>query len=252
MHRIVSLFFVLVLTAGAWAQNIGQGSDTPSKEDPVKKALEDFGKMYKEGNQKKDESVRSQALHILDPFLTDQRVVDAISKVLNTASEADAVKTTAVQQLGGSGNVKILPTLEKAFNANEKNNCAQEIVNQIGHIQDKATVKSLEKIIRPRVNKFDDAKAGNIARAGINALGTLKFLESLDLLMKLLDTVQQGKPEKDATIPPEEQAKEGERTNTTASITGSMIALTGKSEISTPEDWKKWWKDNKKSWKFPQ
>lgn len=252
MHRIVSVIFVLVLAAGAWAQGPGQGGDPGKPEDPCKKALDEFAKGYKEGNTKKDPQARITALHLLDPFLTagaaDQRAVDAISKVLNTASETDAVKIAAAQQLGGTGNVKLLSTFEKAFSANEKNDCAQEMVNQMGRIQDKTAVKSLEKIIRPRVTKFEDAKAGLIARSGINALATLRFFETAEALMKLMDTVQTGKPRKDETVPPENQAKEAERTQNEAAIKGAMTALTAQN-LAEYDDWKKWWQVNKKIWK---
>lgn len=238
----------LVLCGWAGAQ-VGDLKQKPN-EDPVKAAIEKFKKDYDAGIKKKDEAMRATALDIFNGLCGDQRVVDVVAKVLNTGSETVMVKTKAATLLGQSGNVKAIAALERAFKANEKNDVALEIVRQIGGVaQDKSVIKILEGIIRPRINRFDDEPACNIARAGIEALSKQRFPETVEALVKLFEPVQVGKPAPDATIPPEEQPKEAQRNMTEGALIAALTSLTSE-QHQKYEDWKQWWSKNKKTFKI--
>lgn len=237
---------VLAIAGGAWAQI---GDTGKPAEDPIKAAIEKFTKEYGEGQKKKDENMRATALDIFNGLCQDKKVLDIVGKVLNTSSETVMVKVKAATLLGQSGNPMAVVTLDKAFNANEKNDAAMEIVRQIGGLQDKSAVKILEKIIRPRVNRFDDAHACQIAQAGIEALGRQRFIETVETLVKLFEPVVSGKPAADATIPPEEQEKEGRRGQAEGSLNSALSGLTAQT-FQTYDEWKQWWSKNKKTFKL--
>ncbi|MBI4614327.1 MAG: hypothetical protein HY720_12005 [Planctomycetes bacterium] len=244
----LSGMLVLVISAGAWAQGVG-GDLGKQQEDPVKAAIERFTKEYAAGQKAKDESMRTTALDIFNGLCGEQKVVDVIGKVLNTGSETVMVKTKAAMLLGQSGNMKVAGVLEKAFKANEKNDSAYEIVRQLGGIQDKSTVKILEGIIRPRINRFDDERACQIARSGIDAMGRLRFVEAVESLVKLFEPVNSGRPAPDATVPPEDQPKESQRSQSEGTLIAALSSLTGEQHQKF-EDWKGWWSKNKKTFKF--
>lgn len=243
----LSGLLVLVVAGGAWAQ-IGDTGGKPA-EDPVKAAIERFQKDYSEGQKKKDEQLRATALDLLNGFGGDQRVLDILGKVLNNGSETVLVKGKAATMLGQSQNPKAISTLDKAFGPNEKNDAVLEIVRQIGSIQDKSAVKILEKIIRPRINRFDDERACNIARSGIEGLGRQRFVESVETLIKLFEAAVAGKPEDPNSVPESERAKEGQRNMTEGALVSALTALTAQPH-QTHKDWKEWWSKNKKTFKF--
>ncbi len=246
----LSGLLALAIAGGAWAQGVGPGGD-PGKpaEDPVKAAIERFQKEYGEGQKKKDEGMRATALDIFNGLCTDKRVLDVVGKVLNNGSETVMVKIKAATLLGQSGNVQALSTLDKAFSPNEKNDAVLEVVRQIGGIQDKSALKILEKIVRPRINAFDDEKKCNIARAGIDSIGRERFVESIDLLVKLYEPVNQGKPTDPTAIPEGDQARESQRSQTEGALVAALTALTAQPH-QTFDDWKKWWSKEKKTFKF--
>lgn len=243
---IAVLLMLGVLSGTAW----GQGGDPAKPDDKkVKEALEAFTKKYSEGQQKKDEGTRVAALDLLSPVMADQRAMDAVAKVLGTASETEGTKSRAAMVLGESGNPKAIPVLVKAFGTNEKNpNLAPMLASRLGSINDKSSVKELDKIIRPRATRFDDADACGIACAGTLALGRLKFLESVETLMSLFDPVEKARPKNKGQGDPIEQAKEQQFELIEGDIISSLKTLTAQ-ELEKPEDWKTWWSANKKTWK---
>ncbi len=250
-HRSwLSGVLTFAIAAGAWAQGVGPGGE-PGKpaEDPIKAAIEKFTKDYGEGQKKKDESLRATALDIFTGICGEKKILDIVGKVLSTPSETPLVKTKAATLLGACGNPLAIATLDKAFKANEKNDSAMECVRQIGGLLDKSAVKTLENIVRPRCNRFDDERACGIARAGIEALSRERYIESVEALMKIYDAVVSGKPAADATIPPEDQQKEGQRSQTEGSVVSALTALTAQTN-ATHDEWKQWWSKNKKTFKL--
>lgn len=246
----MSGILVLAIAAGAWAQGVGPGGEGgKQQEDPIKAAIEKFTKEYGEGQKKKDENMRATALDIFNGLCQDKKVLEIVGKVLNTGSETVMVKVKAATLLGSSGNPLAIATLDKAFNANEKNDAAMEIVRQIGGLQDKSAVKILEKIIRPRINRFDDEKACGIARAGVEALSRERFIETVEALVKLFEPVVSGKPAADATIPPEDQEKEARRNQAEGALISALSTLTAQT-FQTYDEWKQWWSKNKKTFKL--
>ncbi|MEK7866122.1 MAG: HEAT repeat domain-containing protein [Planctomycetota bacterium] len=246
----LSGILVLAVASGAGAQGVGpSGEGGKQQEDPIKAAIEKFQKEYGEGQKKKDENMRATALDVFNGMCQDKKVVEIVGKVLSTSSETVMVKIKAATLLGQSGNPMAIATLEKAFGQNEKNDAAMEIVRQIGGLQDKSAVKTLEKIIRPRINRFDDEKACGIARAGIDALSRQRFIETVEALIKLFEPVVSGKPAADATIPPEEAEKEGQRNQSEGALLAALSGLTGQT-LQTYDEWKQWWSKNKKTFKL--
>ncbi len=243
---IAGLPILGVFTGVAWGQGVG-----PAKPDEktVKAALDAFTKQYAEGQKSKDEAKRLEALNLLSGALTDQRAQDALAKVLTTASETDGIKGRAAMLLGQSGNPKAIPVLVKAFALYEKNpSVAPMIVSHLGSINDKSVVKELDKIIRPRASRWDDADSCGIACAGMMALGRLRFLESVETLISLFDPVEKGKPKNKGQGDPIEQAKEQQRELIEGALISSLKTITAQ-ELDKPEDWMKWWGENKKTWK---
>lgn len=240
-----------LLVVGVFAGTVSaQGGKDGKPEDKVKEALAAFVKKYSEGEKKKDEGIRVAAFDLLNGMLSDQRALDTVAKVLGLRSETDNVKYRAAQMLGESGNPKAIPLLVKAFGANEKSmSLAPAITRQLGSINDVSAVKELEKIVRPRVERFDNTDAVGIAQAGIQALGRLRFPESIDLLISLLGPVEAKGPGKGKhSGGPSESGVEEQRAATEQTLVDALRAVTAQ-ELGACEEWKKWWAENRETWK---
>lgn len=245
-HWMARLLALGLVAGTAWGQ--GPGGNPGKSEEEVKKALAAFVKQYSEGEKKKDESMRIFAFDLLNGMLSDQRALDTVAKILGIRSETDGVKTRAAQMLGESGNPKAIPVLVKAFGANERNaSVASSIARELGRFNDKSAIKELDKIVRPRVDRFEDLNACAIARAGIMALGRLRFPESVDILIGFLGPIAARKAPKDKHLGPDDLAIELQRGDTEQSLVDALKAATAL-ELGTYEEWKKWWDENKKTW----
>lgn len=240
-----------LLAMGVFAGTVSaQGGKEGKPEDKVKEALAAFVKRYSEGEKKKDESIRVAAFDLLNGMLSDQRALDTVAKVLGLRSETDTVKYRAAQMLGESGNPKAIPILVKALDANLRNvGLAPAITRQLGSMNDASAVKELEKIVRPRVERFDNSDTVAIAQAGIQALGRLRFPESIDLLISLLGPIEAKGPGKGKHAGgPSEEGVEEQRASTEQALVDALKAVTAQ-ELGACEEWKKWWAENRETWK---
>ena len=181
-------------------------------------------------------------------MLSDQRALDTVAKVLGVKSETDSVKTRAAQMLGESANPKAIPVLAKAFDANERNtNVASVIARELGKFNDKAALKELDRIIRSRVDRFDDLEGCSIACAGIVASGRLRFTETIDMLIGLLGPIWAKRPPKGRQLTGDDQVAEDQRNSIEEALVNALKEITGQ-ELSAYDEWKAWWDANKKTW----
>ena len=247
---IAGLLMLGVLAGAVSAQGVGPGEPAKLDDKKVKEGLAAFVKQYSEGEKKKDEFIRISAFDHLNGLLADQRALDTVAKILGLRNEADGVRDRAAQMLGESHNPKAIPILVKAFDANKKNPMlASRIVSQLGSIGDKSAIKEIEKIVSTRLNSLDDSQVTGVACAGLFALGRLRYYESVESLMILFDPLEKGKPKHEVQLQSDEGALESQREQMEIALMDALKGLTLQ-EWTKYEEWKKWWSENKKTWKL--
>lgn len=237
----LSGLLVLAVAAAAPAQGVGPGDPDKKQEEKVKAAIAQFKKEYAEGEKKKDEGMRSTAFNVLHDVCGDQRVLDIVGKVLTNSNESANVKARAAMIVGMSGNLKAIPLLEKAYAANDKNDAAMEIVRAFGGIQDPSVLKILVKIVKPKVDRFDDDRASAIARCGIDAISRQRYPESIDALLGFYEPVAKAKSKDPVT--------DANQSSTEESLKSALSTLTAQ-QAQNLDEWKKWWAENKATFKF--
>ncbi len=221
-YLIVAALFAFVTAATA-----DEALDRQARE-----AVDAFKKAY----ASKEEHLRVAAVPLLgDP--AHPLTIKALATLLN--SDVDAVRVTAAETLAHfSGRKDVVPVLSAGLSANvNRPDVAKAIVTALGKSDDPAAAPVLEKYVKEMIPKrdVDDIEA---ERAGVDALGQLRWKAAVDSLLDLLqrNAVSGGR---------KGDGRHKSRANVADACKKALRGLTGEKHDNWRE-WKDWWEDSAK------
>lgn len=220
MRKLVPV--VLLAAAFAWAEEAEEGPE-PVTDEEAKAALEKFNEAYK-AEELETRAKACLALGKVYHSTTQKTLLNILVK-----DKESKVRAGAAVALGQHGDTDVVPSLCKAMDQNrDMPEAIAGICIALGVLGDKRAVKPLS-------SDLWKTKTGYVIEARIGALGKIKDVSAIEELLDLFyiaggDAVKVYYP----------------------AIGKSLSNLTGQNFGGDRDGWKKWWRDHKDGFEFPE
>ncbi len=221
MRKLVPV--VLLAAAFAWAEDPKEEGPQPVTDEEAKAALQQF----EEASQAEAVEARAKACLALGKVYhatTQKTLLNVLVK-----DKESKVRAGAAVALGQHGDTDVVPSLCKAMDqCRDMPEAMAGICIALGQLGDKRAVK-------PLTSDLWKTKTPYVIEARIGALGKIKDVSAIEELLDLF-YVAGGEAVKVYY----------------AGIGKALTNLTGQNFGSDRDGWKKWWRDHKDGFEFPE
>ena len=194
----------------------------------------------------------SQQTHALDPlqeFLKAREVTQFLGKLLLASQEMPAVRQRAAEMLGDGGQSDAVAILERGIKAaHDLDSVARAAIAALGRIDDPASPRKLDALIRSRLVPAEDELDNAYALDAVFALGKVKRFRNIETLMALYLTLAQLYPGEVQGQTDEDRRKEDYRRMLEDATRSALSEITTKN-LRSYQEWADWWQANRGNYK---